>query len=224
MSDLTQPEFNDPLIKFNYSKEHLKIISSLLKVQSEMGVALKDSTNPHFKSKYANYRSVWDAVGTVLSQNKILYTVFPSGGPKLFTFDGVLMHASGEYIKASVQIEGIKNGPQEFGSLTTYMKRYLLQLLTGVATDDDDDGNSSQGKGDKQQDKPKPKGNYKPPTEPPKPKSPMEALISKMKEKGIENEDMPEIIFRCLGEAKTSKELTPEDIDLIISYIGFSSR
>lgn len=155
------------IIEIGFSKDRLKILKAMLSVQSEMGVASKDSTNPHFKSRYADYKSVWDAVGPILNQHKVLYTIIPSGGPRLYTYNGLLMHESGEFMKCSIQIEASKAGPQEFGSLSTYMKRYILQLLTGVATDEDDDGNKASGPknngfnpGSNKQ--PYTKGNYKP--------------------------------------------------------------
>lgn len=218
-SPLSDAVFKDAFVDFTFSKEHLKIISALVAVQSEMGIALKDSTNPHFKSKYADYRSVWEAVGGFLNKQKIAFMVLPSGGPKLYNFTGLLMHETGEFIKCSVDIEALRAGPQEFGSLSTYMKRYLLQLLTGVATDEDDDANKANGKKDlppEPSPKPqteKPKSGYTPrPVPNAAPQTSIEADVNLMlksyNSKGVSTQDIL-AYFQYTSE----KQINQKDID-----------
>lgn len=141
-------ENKDDVLSYNFSEKHTEIIKSLINLQTNMDAASKDANNPHFGKKYADYKNVWDAVGPLINKNKMAYMLIPSGGPKFFSFTGMLMHECGEYLKCTVQIEASRISPQEFGSLSTYMKRYLLQLLTGVATDQDDDGNKATKKPD----------------------------------------------------------------------------
>ena len=157
----------------------------LIKAQSELKAALKDGENPHFKSTYATYNSVWEAVNGPLVKNGFAFYVLPSGGPSDFEFKGVLAHKSGEKITATIKCRNTGN-MQGVGSLITYAKRYLLMCLTGVPTDDDkndengfdcdDDGNAAVNKPHnvpKNSPPPKPKevknfapnkGNYKPRT------------------------------------------------------------
>lgn len=228
------------------SKQYSKIAEALSKAQLEFTVPKKnrtvdftDKNNRRIKYSYADLGDVIECVKKPLSANglAISHGIEIHVGTKLHTsgtaepsygLRTTLLHTSGEYLDSWYPLPNpLSVRAQDFGSALTYARRYSLSSLLGIASEEDDDGAvANEIDPDKPKDKPKPKpqGNYKPPTEPPKPKSPMEALFSKMKEKGIENEDMPEIIYRCLGVQKTSKELTPEDIDLIISYIGFSSR
>ena len=48
------------------------IIEALLKAQTEMGNAVKNGVNPHFKSKFADLNSVREAVMPLLNANKII--------------------------------------------------------------------------------------------------------------------------------------------------------
>jgi len=68
-----------------------------------------------------------------------------NGQPSLTT---ILMHVSGEWIATTISINVLPpnrgvNEMQSFGSSITYMKRYQLMALLGIATEDDDDGQSS---------------------------------------------------------------------------------
>jgi hypothetical protein len=56
--------------------------------------------------------------------------------------------ASGAYLEGHTPIPGANGGtPQEFGSAITYMRRYAITALLGVATEEDDDGNHASGNG-----------------------------------------------------------------------------
>jgi hypothetical protein len=67
-----------------------------------------------------------------------------NGGPSIRT---MLMHASGEWIGSEVALPSVPARVQELGSLVTYMRRYALAAILGIAPDDDDDGNAADGNG-----------------------------------------------------------------------------
>ena len=46
-----------------------EIFSALIKAQSEMKIATKDSVNPHFRNRYADFGSVYDACKDALHRN-----------------------------------------------------------------------------------------------------------------------------------------------------------
>ena len=80
------------------SESITNISKALLAAQSEMGNAVKDSTNPYFKSKYADLNAVREACIPILNKNKISVlqpTVFQDGRPFVKT---LLLHESGEYL------------------------------------------------------------------------------------------------------------------------------
>lgn len=125
-----------------------KIAPALLAAQKEMGNAIKDSTNPYFKSHYADLNSVREACIPALNKNGITVlqpTVYMDGKPFVQT---LLLHESGEYISSFTEIVFSKQGDaQAHGSGVTYARRYGLQSICNIGSEDDD-GNAASGKTD----------------------------------------------------------------------------
>jgi hypothetical protein len=118
--------------------DHKTIYAALAAAQTEMGRALKDSTNPAFKSKYADLASVMDACLPALNKHGI--AVFQpayddESGRYVKT---VLAHASGETLECRVPLILGKADMQGYGSAVTYARRYGLMGMAGIAPDDDD--------------------------------------------------------------------------------------
>lgn len=115
-----------------------EIAKALGQFQYSIGSISKDATNPFFKSKYATLEHIITSTKDALAKNKLTYSQFPDG-EGLTT---ILMHESGEWIKATMTVHmGAK--PQEQGSALTYARRYALSAVLGIATEDDDDGNAA---------------------------------------------------------------------------------
>jgi hypothetical protein len=122
-----------------------EIAAALAKAQGEIKGAVKDSTNPHFKSKYADLASVWDACRAALSKNGL--AVFQTTET---TADGIflvttLAHSSGEWMRGTFPVQPVQNTPQGLGSAMTYARRYSLAAMVGVAPEDDDGQAASEG-------------------------------------------------------------------------------
>ena len=133
------------------SEQINELACALSKAQAEIIGANKDRANPFFKSKYADLSSVWDACRTALTKNGLCVSqmVEPSdSGDVLCT---MLIHASGQWLSSimpiKVKSDG-KGGPNELqalGSTLTYLRRFSLAAIVGVApADEDDDGQLSQ--------------------------------------------------------------------------------
>jgi len=125
-----------------------KLAEALAKAQSTMGHAMKDASNPFFKSKYADLTSVAEACRKQLAENAIAVTQTTSmneaGQPILVT---TLMHSSGEWIKGFMPVLASKNDAQAFGSALSYARRYALAAIASVCTSDDD-GEAAVGRGE----------------------------------------------------------------------------
>lgn len=123
--------------------ETIKISAALAKAQAEMGKALKDSDNPHFKSKYADLGSVMDACLPALNKYGIAviqpFVTDEINGRAVKT---VLIHESGETLECAVPLIFGKNDMQGLGSAMTYARRYGLMCMAGIAPEDDD-GNAA---------------------------------------------------------------------------------
>jgi ERF superfamily len=128
------PRYNEIM-----SVEIDKIAIALSKCQGKIEGAIKDSENPFFKSTYADLSSVWEACRKPLSENGLAITqiVEPTHNEKirLLTF---LLHSSGEWIKSILELRPTKQDPQGYGSCLTYMRRYSLAAIVGIAPEDDD--------------------------------------------------------------------------------------
>jgi len=115
------------------------IASALVKAQREFGPALKSSTNPHFRSKYADLSACIEAVIDALNNNGIYLmqlTEEHQGGVKVST---VFIHESGEQMSGgSLFMPATKQDAQGFGSALSYARRYSLMAACGIAPEDDD--------------------------------------------------------------------------------------
>jgi len=119
----------------------------MVKAQGEIEGAAKDKVNPHFKSRYADLSSIWEACKPALNGNGIavLQSLAPSDGGTL-ALETVLLHSSGEWLRGKAVVPLGKNDPQGFGSALTYARRYSLASMVGVCPEDDD-GEGAQGRG-----------------------------------------------------------------------------
>lgn len=127
----------------HHSESIKAIAAALVKAQANIHGAVKDSTNPHFKSKYADLSSVMQAVkAPLLDQGiAIVQAVEPSEASEV-RLSTMLLHTSGEYIADTITVPVNKQDAQGYGSALTYARRYGLQSMTGCCPEDDD-GNAA---------------------------------------------------------------------------------
>ena len=119
------------------------LFTALIKSQSEMGSAVKDSKNPHFRSRYASLAAVIDAVIPVLNANGVGVLQLPSIEGSEVRLTTILMHSSGQRLSSTVGAPlGKKQDAQAVGSAITYLRRYSLQSIMGLPVEDDD-GNAA---------------------------------------------------------------------------------
>jgi len=114
------------------------LAAALSKCQGMLSHAVKDATNPHLKSRYADLASCINAAKEPLSQNGLAViqaTAIQDGKTVLVT---TLCHSSGEWVKSVYPVNPVKVDPQGMGSAITYARRYSLSAIIGLAADDDD--------------------------------------------------------------------------------------
>ncbi len=122
------------------TSDSIKEISiALVDAQTKIRFAIKDSTNPHFKSRYADLGSVIDAIKESLNLNGIAFIQTPTESQNgTLALTTRLIHKSGEWIQDTATCPLQKNDPQGYGSALTYLRRYSLASITGLYQDDDD--------------------------------------------------------------------------------------
>lgn len=125
-----------------------KLFAALAKAQGQIEGASKDKVNPHFKSRYADLASIWDACRKALSDNGLAVIQFPVSDGDLVGVRTILGHSSGQSVESVAWTMPQAKGPQALGSCVTYLRRYSLAAAVGVAPDEDDDGNGATGRAD----------------------------------------------------------------------------
>ena len=124
----------------NKSETINELATALNLAQQQMGGAVKDSTNPFFKSSYADLTSVIKAVKDPLCANGLSYVQFPitSAGGNGIGVETVLMHKSGEWISNEFTMPMVKSDPQAAGACLSYARRYGLSSVLGLPVADSD--------------------------------------------------------------------------------------
>ena len=115
-----------------------ELAKALCYAQGQMGGVVKDSSNPFFKSKYADITSVIKAIKQPFSDNGLSYTQFPISNDHGVGVSTRLMHVSGQYLEMEYTLPTVKKDPQSYGSAITYARRYALQSIAGIPVADDD--------------------------------------------------------------------------------------
>jgi hypothetical protein len=120
-----------------------KLATALAKAQASFPAVPKTGQNPFLKNEYATLDDIIGAVRKPLGDNGLSFVQLlgSNGGMMLRT---ILLHESGQMLESAVTItpgpaKGV-NDLQALGAAITYMKRYVLGAMLGVATDGDTDG------------------------------------------------------------------------------------
>lgn len=122
------------------SEQVNELAAALAKAQGQLEGAKKSSSNPFFKSKYADLAECWNTCREALTANEISVIQMPeeineNGRLNITT---MLAHSSGQYISSTLTMTVTKLDPQAIGSAITYGRRYALAAMVGLAQEDDD--------------------------------------------------------------------------------------
>jgi hypothetical protein len=126
------------------SEQIIEISKAMNLAQREMRPAIKDSTNPHFRSKYSDLASVMEAIREPIGNNGLSIwqdATLEESGVSVTTR---IVHVSGQWVEfGPLTIPLGKKDAHAVGSACSYGKRYALCAALGVVSDDDDDGNKA---------------------------------------------------------------------------------
>lgn len=138
-----------------HSQELDKLGAAMAAVQGSLKPAIKGSSNPYFKSKYADLQSCWDSCRSLLACNglSVVQTFIQDASGESVTISTTLLHSSGQWISGDLTMKPAKADPQGIGSAITYARRYALAAIVGIVADEDDDGNAATVKAQPQQSK-----------------------------------------------------------------------
>ena len=120
-----------------------QIAEALVKAQKGFSPALKQSNNPHFRSKYADLAACVEAVIDALNNNGIYLMQMTHETPDGAMAETVFLHESGEMLSAGkLFFPASKHDAQGYASSLSYVRRYSLMAACGIAPEDDD-GNAA---------------------------------------------------------------------------------
>jgi hypothetical protein len=115
-----------------------KIFPALVKAQSVIKNAPKNSENPFFKSRYADLATIIDVAKEPTANNGLAVLQSPSTEDGKVKITTRIIHESGQWVEDSISFTLQKTDPQSVGSAITYGRRYSLAAMLGIAQEDDD--------------------------------------------------------------------------------------
>jgi hypothetical protein len=122
----------------NKSESIKELSAALAKAQSEMSNPKKNADNPFFKSQYADLAEVINVSKPVLARHGLSIIQLPGFDDGLVTVETILAHESGEWVSGVMSMMPVKHDPQGLGSCVSYIRRYSLAAVAGLAQEDDD--------------------------------------------------------------------------------------
>jgi hypothetical protein len=129
----------------SHSPELDQLATALAVAQGSIQPAIRDRTNPAFKSSYADLASTWDACRVALSSNGLAVSQHPGRlEDGSVTVTTMLLHRSGQHITSVCSALPRDASPASVGSVVTYLRRYGLAAAVGVSPEDDDGQAGSQ--------------------------------------------------------------------------------
>jgi len=124
------------------SNANAPLFAALAAAQAEVENAIKGNVNPHFKSRYADLAEVLNTVRPTFAKHGLSIlqsTAFDGDNVSVTT---TLAHAEGGWVSSCASCVPARVDAQGIGAATTYLRRYSLAAMAGVAQEDDD-GNSA---------------------------------------------------------------------------------
>jgi hypothetical protein len=129
-----------------------ELYTALAKAQGEITAAeaLQTADAGSYQYKYADLAACLEVVRKPLSDNGLALIQLPSidengRDGNTVTIETILAHESGQSISCTMSMRPEKGGPQAVGAVMTYLRRYSLSSMLGVAQYDDDAASATKG-------------------------------------------------------------------------------
>lgn len=117
-----------------------ELASALVAALSQTKDVVADAQNPFHKNVYATLGAHLEATKGIFAKHGLAIVQFPHGDGNQVGINTMVIHKDGGYIQNYVTIpvaaEGFKG--QDAGSLFSYLRRYAIASVAGIATTDDD--------------------------------------------------------------------------------------
>jgi len=122
----------------NLDHSNAALFAALAQAQGEVENATKASTNPHFKSRYADLAEVLNTVRPVFTKHGLAIVQSTESNGEMVSVTTAIVHKEGGYVSSVASCVPAKWDGQGVGASTTYLRRYSLAAMCGIAQEDDD--------------------------------------------------------------------------------------
>lgn len=129
----------------NLDHANAALFAALASAQTEVENATKGSINPHFKSRYADLAEVLNTVRPVFGKHGLAIIQSVQTDGRVVSVTTTLGHKEGGFVSSTTACLAAKEDAQGIGAAATYLRRYGLAAMCGVAQEDDD-GNAASGR------------------------------------------------------------------------------
>jgi len=126
--------------------QHDKLFAALAEAQKTIANADQDRevNAGSYQYQYATLASVMDAVRAPLAENGLaIIQITADPGEGMLGIRTILAHESGQSISDVITMAPEKHDPRGIGSCRTYMRRYAVLAICGIAGANDDDAEAA---------------------------------------------------------------------------------
>lgn len=177
-------------------------------------VVVKKRDGGTYEFSYTDLDGIFEAIKKIYQENKIAviqnaHTVTEDGSVYV-AVETMLLHESGEWVKSEALRAPAAPGMQDLGGQITYMKRYSLSAMLGIATEKDDDANGVSGN----------QVEYKPQK---RSEAQVKRLFAIAKSKGISVEDVKRALMKDYNKTQ-AEDLTKEEYDELCNRLESAGK
>lgn len=122
-----------------------ELFAALAAAQVEIENATKNATNQHFRNNYADLAEVLNVSRPVLAAHKLCIVQSSGFDGSMVSVMTLIAHSGGGLIHSTASCVPAKSDAQGIGAATTYLRRYGLAAMAGIAQEDDDDNSAQHG-------------------------------------------------------------------------------
>lgn len=179
-------------------------------------VVVKKRDGGTYEFSYTDLDGIFEAIKKIYQENKIAviqnaHTVTEDGSVYV-AVETMLLHESGEWVKSEPLKAVAAQNMQDLGGQITYMKRYSLSAMLGIATEKDDDANGVSGNQVEYKSKPDKRSEAQ-----------VKRLFAIAKSKGIDAADVKKAIMK--DYVKTNAEdLTKQEYDQLCERLESAGK
>jgi len=132
-------EIHDPKLKVEHLADALaKAQMELPPIERSRTVNVRMQNGGTYTFKYAPLDEIFSKIRPVLGKHGLSLSQLITSDEKGMVIETMLMHKSGQHIVSVARLPSVPAKPQDLGGLITYMRRYAIQCIVGIAAEEND--------------------------------------------------------------------------------------